>query len=342
MNKELVIINEKTDIAQLFKPESIDDILDKIKKEVELFVPNVSTDKGRKEIASFARKVASSKTLIDGAGKKYVAELKALPKIVDGERKRLRDECDRLRDEVRQPLTDWEDMRKEVDTIIGEFNRAIREIAELNSSGIKEKISWLNSFDPENIVEDKREKFKEHLDNAKLSLENAYLKAKKAEEEAAELERLRAEEEARKRKEAEEARIKAAEQRAREQAEKESRERELKAKLDKELAEKRAKEAEERALRVEAEAKDRAARAAEQARREAEERAAEEKRIADAEEKRKAEKKQQLEKDKQHRAEIEAEIEASFRMNGYSSEEAFRLRALLVGGKIKNVVVSYS
>lgn len=338
---ELVVINEKTDIAKLFKPESIDDILAKIRKEVEGFVPDTSTDKGRKEIGSLAAKVARSKTLIDGAGKKYVAELKSLPKKIDAERKRLRDECDKIKEEVRRPLTEWENVRKEVDARIGDFNTAIRETSELNSFGIQEKISWLNSFDHENVVEDKRDEFKAALDNAKLHLENAYLKAKKSEEEAAELERLRAEEADRKRKAEEEERIKAAEERARREAEEEAKKRELEAQLAKERAERAEKEAKERAERAERETKEMAEKAEREAR-EREERAAAmakeqaEREACEREEKERAERKRR-EADEKNRASKINEAESSLRMNGYSAEEAERFVSLVIEGKIANI-----
>lgn len=315
----LVVIDNNTDIANIFKPKSIDDILSKIRAEVEGFIPDTSTAKGRKEIASLAAKVTRSKTLVDGAGKKYVAELKALPKKIDAERKRLRDECDKIKEEVRRPLTEWEGVRKEVDETIGLINKAVREADDLDSAGIKDKISWLNSFDHEKIVEDKRDEFKAHLDRAKINIENLYLKKKKAEDEAAELERLRAEEADRKQKEEESARIKAAEEKARLDAEQALLQRELEAQVAKERAKRAEAEAKERAERAESEAKERAEREA----REREERNRIER------ERREADEKNRISK-------INA-AESSLRMRGYSAGDAEKLVALIVEGKIANV-----
>lgn len=51
--------------VQLFSENGLDPVLNKIKEEIDKFVPNVETEKGRKEIASFSRKIASSKVFIE-------------------------------------------------------------------------------------------------------------------------------------------------------------------------------------------------------------------------------------------------------------------------------------
>lgn len=93
----------------LFVPNGLDKILAHIKAEVSKHTPDISTERGRKEIASLARKVASSKTRIDEFGKEHVADIKVKAVAIDAERKRSRDFLDKLRDETRKPLTDWED-----------------------------------------------------------------------------------------------------------------------------------------------------------------------------------------------------------------------------------------
>jgi chromosome segregation ATPase len=89
--------------------DALDQTMGYIREQVVGHVPNLETQAGRKEIASLARKVASSKVVLDGLGKDLVAEWKAKSKKVDAERKRCRDTLDALRDEVRRPLTEWEE-----------------------------------------------------------------------------------------------------------------------------------------------------------------------------------------------------------------------------------------
>lgn len=109
---ELINI-EKVTAIQVFSQEGLDPLLEQITKEAKSFVPNLKTVKSRKEIASLAMKVAKSKTFLDSLGKDLVAEQKASIKLVDVERKRMRDTLDALKTEVRQPLTDWEEDQKE-------------------------------------------------------------------------------------------------------------------------------------------------------------------------------------------------------------------------------------
>lgn len=105
---DLVVI-EKSNAMTVFKSaDQIEDILQKVEREVMSFVPDVTTAKGRKEIASLAYKVAQTKTYLDGLGKDLVAELKEIPKLIDANRKTVRDRLDELKEKARQPLTDYE------------------------------------------------------------------------------------------------------------------------------------------------------------------------------------------------------------------------------------------
>ena len=56
-----------------------------------------------------AYKVAQTKTYLDGLGKDLVAELKEIPKLIDANRKTVRDRLDELKAKARQPLTDYEE-----------------------------------------------------------------------------------------------------------------------------------------------------------------------------------------------------------------------------------------
>lgn len=105
---DLVVI-EKANALTVFKSaDQIEEILQKVEREVMSFVPDVTTAKGRKEIASLAYRVSQTKSYLDGLGKDLVAELKEVPKLIDANRKTVRDRLDVLRDKARQPVTDWE------------------------------------------------------------------------------------------------------------------------------------------------------------------------------------------------------------------------------------------
>lgn len=105
---DLVVIEPVNALAVFKSADQIEDILQKVEREVMSFVPDVTTAKGRKEIASLAYKVAQTKTYLDGLGKDLVAELKEIPKLIDSNRKTVRDRLDELKEKARQPLTDYE------------------------------------------------------------------------------------------------------------------------------------------------------------------------------------------------------------------------------------------
>jgi septal ring factor EnvC (AmiA/AmiB activator) len=74
-------------------------------------VPDLSTDKGRKRIASVAATVARSKTAVDAAGRAYLKKLKEMTKPIEAELRQFETDMDALRDEVRAPLNEWQALR---------------------------------------------------------------------------------------------------------------------------------------------------------------------------------------------------------------------------------------
>ena len=103
-----LIIAEKLDVAVLFSKNGMDKILNDIEIKAMAQVPDITTDQGRKDIASMAHKVARSKTLIDDLGKNRIADAKKIVDEVNGYRKQARDFLDNLKSRVRQPMDEWE------------------------------------------------------------------------------------------------------------------------------------------------------------------------------------------------------------------------------------------
>ena len=95
-------------VQDVFTPEGVEVILAGIKAEVAKHKPDLSTVTSRKAIASTAYKVSQSKILLDDLGKSLVEGWKTQSKKVDEQRKMVRDELDKLRDETRKPLDEWE------------------------------------------------------------------------------------------------------------------------------------------------------------------------------------------------------------------------------------------
>lgn len=317
---DLVVI-EKANALTVFKSaDQIEEILQKVEREVMSFVPDVSTVKGRKEIASLAYRVSQTKSYLDGLGKDLVAELKEVPKLIDANRKTVRDRLDVLRDKARQPVTDWEAEQERIK-------------AEEEARIATEKLAAQIESDHEIAL----------LLNDKFDRDAAEAKAEAERQRAAHEEEIR-------RQAAEQARIEAeqAAQREREAAAK----RETDLQAAKEKAEADAKAAQERAEREAREAKERAERQAQEAREKAERekqaaieaeqrkareaeaaRLAEEKRIADEAAARAA--------DVAHRKAVNNKALADLVAVGLTEEQARTVIKAIAKGEVTSIRIAY-
>lgn len=333
-------------------PQGLDPYLAKIKEELDAFVPDVSTKKGRDAIASIAYKVAKSKTALDNIGKDLVAELKDVPKKIDAERRRMRDLLDQWKDEVRAPLTAWEEAEaaREAKHKAG-IEWFLLRASEHDSLSTDELRATLAEVE-DRPVDESWEEFEAEAHRAKAKamerLTVAIVVREKQEAEQAELARLRAEAAAREQKEREE-RI------AREAAERAQREAEAKAQAEREAAIKREADAKaaaerrelelklaaERAEREKAEALQREQQAkADAERRAAEAVAAEQRRIA-AQAEAEAKEAKRREADKAHKTAVNRAALKAF-VNGGMTEECAKLAVTLIAKKaIPAVSISY-
>ncbi|WP_312903777.1 hypothetical protein [Stutzerimonas nitrititolerans] len=350
---QLAVVPPKETALQVFQaPSGLDPYLQQIRAEIDSFVPDVSTKKGRDAIASIAHKVARSKTALDNVGKELVAELKEIPKKIDAERKRMRDTLDAWKDEVRAPLNEWE--QAEADRIarheglIDSMRSWANPASDLTSSELKDSIARLDEIE----IGAGLEEFEAEAHRVKAAsltaLQLALTKRQAYEAEQAELERLRAEAAQREQKEREE-RI------AREAAEQAQREAEQRAQAERDAAAKREADAKAAAERRELELKLAAERAererveaqqrAEQAERDAAERAeraaaAERQRQADEQARQEAEAKAR-EADKAHKAAINRAALEAFVAGGMTEECAKQAVTLIAKRQIPNIQITY-
>ncbi len=79
----LTRVLEKENAIAAFTGEAMDEMLNKIEKDVLSVAPDTSTAKGRKEIASLAHKVSKSKIALDDARKHLTAETDRLQAVED-------------------------------------------------------------------------------------------------------------------------------------------------------------------------------------------------------------------------------------------------------------------
>lgn len=335
---------------------AIDPIIARIEKEVRSHAPDLTTSKGRDAIASLAYKVSKSKTALDDAGKKLTEDAKKQIAVVDAARKKIRDKLDALRDECRKPLTDWEAAE---DRRIAACKAAIHGFihhgitGEENSAEILAKAEAMKAVPVGPDFGEFADQANGARDATLVALRSLYQLAKLREDQAAELDALRAEKAEREAKEAAEraeaeaaALAKAAEdeaERRRVAAEKEAADLAARIEADKLAAAEKAKadaeaaaekalaDAKAEAERLAAEASARHAREIAEAK-EREQDAAQRERDRIAEEQKAADDaRAKREADAKHRAKIASDIAAALRsMAGRATPEAIA-EALICG-----------
>lgn len=195
---ELVTINT-SDAFELFtrpKADGLDEIIADIRQQVSSIVPDVSTAKGRKEIASAAHKVSKSKTYIESIGKELADEQKKIPKLIDATRKRVKEELDKLRDEVRKPLSEWEEEQAAIEARKKAVLDQIRALGSpehgLSSAALAERIEQAEGFVlDQNALDDYYPLCAEAKIAAVHNLKSAHASAVQYEKDQAELEELR-------------------------------------------------------------------------------------------------------------------------------------------------------
>ncbi|HBB0347641.1 TPA: hypothetical protein J1F47_002154 [Escherichia coli] len=353
---ELAIIEIAPDLApSIYVENGLDKFLEQIREGVNE-VPDLSTAKGRARIASLAAQVSRSKTAVENPGRDYLKRLKEKPKVVETELRRFVTECDQLRDEVRRPLTEWEEAEKARTESLQQRLVDLRALADvidtagnyLPSADIQARIQEAKSVVLDESWQERAAEAGVAKDSTIQQLEASLVVAQKREHESAELERLR--------KEAEEkARLEREEAIRREAAEQAKRDAEAKAQAEIDAAARReaeARAATERAEREKIEAQQKAEREAKVAAEKAEQekndaiaaerrrqeeadsaRQAEQKRIADEEARRAA--------DKEHRRTINRQAIADLIESGLPQEMAEKALIAIASGKVSAVSIKY-
>jgi len=179
------------------------------------FTPDVTTAKGREAIKAQAFKVTKTKTYLEDLGKKEAARLKALVKPLDDGRKALWDGLERIQAETRKPLTEWEMIRETWKQTLGRIQNLPTMMFRATAAQLEEKIAELR---PLAVDSERWEEMASEASGIKTAtlatLEGMLEKAKQAEEDARELQRLKDAEVKRKQEENDERLRKEGEQRA--------------------------------------------------------------------------------------------------------------------------------
>lgn len=343
---EVVTFMTANPVAVLTDSKTYSEFYQSIKAQLSQFVPDVSTERGRKEIASMAYKVTRSKTAIDDAGKKLNEDARSKINAVDAQRRKIRDELDALADEVRKPLTEWETAEEGRKASAARDLKLISDLSVVLASDtaddIKARWERLNTL---TLLEDDHldgiDHARANLETALDALEVARARAQRTEDDQRELARLREESEKRlaaeqaelARKSAEEAEAKRvanaeAEQlrRETEAAERARLEAERTAKAEQERVEREAREAvakaesEAQAIKERAEREDRE-------RQDAIDRERREQAARDA--------------DRAHRSRVMGEVKTAIMTCGPDEENAKKVVLAIIAGEIPHVALRF-
>ena len=326
MNMSELIIYEQIKIEQqalavAFSTDGgINSIIEQITTQAREKARNLDaeTPKGRKELASIAYSVSKTKTWLDEQGKNLVSEAKSKIKVVDNERKAVRDQLDLLRDEIRKPVTDFEDAErkllenaKQIKNLCESLKTPTDEFGNLLSSAqIKTRLDSVNEI----IIDDNQyqAELKDIVELTQLWLKNLLHSVDEQEKQAEEIKRIQAEEAA---KAAEAERI------ARDE------------RIAFEAAERERKAAEAEIAKVQKEA--------EQAIENERKRIEQERQLAKLEQERKAAIEKARSEDKENRRTINRKALEAFIENNIEAEVAKSVLKLIVNGNIPNVLIHY-
>lgn len=336
MTELMMLPSDKKGIEQVFiKGQDIDSTITKIREEAKNLPIDMTVRKNREEVASFAYKIARSKTAVDKAGAALSAEYKEIPKKIDANRRVYKEAFERLQEEVRSPLNQWEQAEKERVQRHEQRIESIKQNTELGDDACSVSIGGALNMLSDLFIDESWEEFEAEAHRVKndrfKQLQDQLKKRKKYESEQAELELLRKAVAEREQAEREE-RI------AREAAEKARQEQAdalAKAQAEKELAEQRRIAQEKQAELDKIEAEKRAIAQAEAAKQaEIDRQAAEAKRIEDERLKREA--------DTKHKAVINRKALADLVEHADITEEQAKLVIkCIVKRLIANVTINY-
>lgn len=184
--------------AELFTPGPLAQALDLLTAAAAPLVADVATEEGRREINRVARAVGGAISRLDERRRAYVADLKAKPKLIDDLfRTTFRQPAELLKERIRAPLTAWEEeirlADEETNRLIGLLNTPIA--LGTPAAAIRQRLEAARELDlPDWLTGTQRGEIVAAMERNIRNiprLETALEAASRAEEQAAELARLR-------------------------------------------------------------------------------------------------------------------------------------------------------
>lgn len=191
-------INSET-APKIIEQQLLDALFEKVKSETITEVTDVSTAENRKRISELAMKVSRSKTAVLNPLQAWIKDIKQYPVTVTKVVKSFEQKMNDLRDEVKKPLTDWQQAEEDrvnkhqskIEEIkkIGETADSL--ITSMTISGWKDFLSELEALKIDSSFEEFQP---EALEAKKVSVEkikNRIARQQKEETQEAEMQRLR-------------------------------------------------------------------------------------------------------------------------------------------------------
>lgn len=200
-NDVVVQVQENPALA-ILNQEKFEAFYERLKEEVAKVSGDVSTNKGRDEVRSMAFKIAKARTAIDKARLGLTEEWRTKTKQANEAGSAIKERLEALEDEVRKPLTDWENAEKEREQKHTDLLTAIlkAEFVGIDDTAatVSERLVWLTdlNLDPE-VHRERLEHIQGVKDAAIEKLNIQHARITREEQERAELERLRQEQAAR-------------------------------------------------------------------------------------------------------------------------------------------------
>lgn len=208
--------------------------------------PGIDTPAARKEVASMAYRITRARGAVEKIGKELAAEAKKVPGKIDATRRYIEKTFDAMRDEIRAPLTAWEEAEAARIDWHGRNLAALEAKCKPDGRTLDELRADLNTVNGIPLDDTREEFLAEYVllvEKARTFLTGAIAAREKADAEAAELAELRREKAERERIERENDIAAEAARNAEKRAREEAAERERQLIAEKEAAERRAVEA---------------------------------------------------------------------------------------------------
>lgn len=194
-SKELIEIKDVKP-QDVFAFDGVEKIVKEVRSKAVIGDFNIDNENDRDRIRSMAFEIAKTKTGLDRMGKEFIANQKKYLNSIDQKRASLWDQLEELQHEIRKPLTDFEDREKARIKDHQDSMESIRQLLyfpnEPSVDEIESRIKFCHELEKRDFQE-YNEQMRSIATGAQERLSEKLAQVIKAEEDAAELERLRAE-----------------------------------------------------------------------------------------------------------------------------------------------------